>query len=145
MATVKLEDVISFIETQLKTLTKLDKVEYQGADDPDPQVKQYGAIIYLGEEEFVTRENRHIGPHLTEFWTINVDIITKSKPSEPRKTISSAFGSSYWYDQLTALFLNKTNNGAFVRTSIASQEAEEINSGIKLKHLITCEILNKYT
>ena len=145
MATVKLEDVITFIETKLKTLTKLDKVEYQGADDPDPQIKQFGAIIYLGEEEFVTRENRHIGPHLTEFWTINVDIITKSKPSDPRKTISSAFGSSYWYDQLTALFLNKTNNGLFVRTSIASQEAEEINSGIKLKHLITCEILNKYT
>jgi len=145
MATQKLEDIINFIETQLNTLSKLDKVVYLGADDPDPQVKDYGAIIYVGLEEPVERENRHIGPHLTETWQINVDVIIKRKTSTPRTTVSDTYGTSYWIDTVTALFLNKTNSGAFVRTTWFSDEVEEINSGIKLKGLFTCELLNKYT
>lgn len=145
MATQKQEDVIDFIETQLNTLSKLDKVVYQGADDPDPQVKDYGAIIYVGLDEPVEREMKHIGPHLTETWSINTDIIIKRKPPTPRKSVSDTYGTSYWIDTVTALFLNKTNNGAFVRTTWFSEEVEEINSGIKIKGLVTVEILNKYT
>ncbi len=145
MATQKLEDVINFVETQLNTVDKLDQVVYQGADDQDPKVKDYGAVIYIGLEEPVERENLHIGPHLTETWSINVDIIIKRKPPTPRKTVSDPFGTSFWIDTITALFLNKTNSGAFVRTQWLSDEVEEINSGIKLKGLFTCELLNKYT
>ena len=145
MATQKLENVISFIETQLKTLTKLDTVEYIGADDSDPEVKKYGGVIYIEDEDFIEREHLHIGPLLTETWSINVDVIIKQKPSTPRKTVSDSFGTSYWIDQLTVLFLNKTNSGAFVRTFWSKESIEEVNSGIKIKGLVTIEILNKYT
>jgi len=145
MATQKLEDVIDFIETQLNTLAKLDTVVYQGADDSDPECRKYAGVIYLGEDEPVEREHRHIGPHLTETWTVNVDVLIKTRSSTPRKSVSDPFGTSYWTDQLTALFLNKTNSGAFVRTYFTSNEVEEVNSGIKLKGLVTIEILNKYT
>jgi len=145
MATQKLENVISFIETQLKTLTKLDTVEYIGADDSDPEVRQYGGVIYMEDEDPVERENLHIGPLLTETWSINVDIIIKQKPKTPRQTVSDGFGTSYWVDQLTVLFLNKTNSGAFKRTFWSKESIQEINSGIKIKGLVTIEILNKYT
>ena len=145
MATQKLENVISFIETQLNTLSLLDAVVYKGEDDADPRVTNYGAVIYVGEDDPVERENKYIGPHLTETWTINVDIIIKRKTATPRTTVSDTYGTSYWIDQLTALFLNKTNSGAFVRTTWFSDEVEEVNSGITLKGLFTCEILNKYT
>ena len=145
MATQKLEDVIDFIETQLNTLTKLDTVKYQGADDADPEVRNYGAVIYMGLDDPVEREHKHIGAHLTEVWKINVDVIIKRKSTTPRKSVSDTYGTSYWVDQLTALFLNKTNSGAFVRSDWFNDNIEEINSGIKLKGLVTIEILNKYT
>ena len=145
MATQKQEDIINFIETQLNTLSKLDTVKYQGADDADPEVKHYGAVIYVGDENPVEREHRHIGPLLTEIWTINVDIIIKDRAKTPRKTVSTNFGTSYWIDQLTVLFLNKTNSGAFTRTLWTSEEIEEVNSGIKIKGLVKIELLNKYT
>lgn len=145
MATQKQEDVINFIETQLNTVSKLDRVEYQGSDNPDPQCKDYAAVISMDEEDFLDTEHLHIGPHLTEKWSVNVDVIIKRKTSSPRTTVSSAFGTSYWIDVLTALFLNKTNNGFFVRTKWRPTGIEEINSGIKIKGLFTCEILNKYT
>lgn len=145
MTTQKLEDVIAFTETQLRTLTKLDVVVYQGEDDQDPKVRDYGAVIYIQQDDFFESEHRHIGPSLTEFWTINVDVIIQRKPPTPRETVSASFGTSYWFSQLTALFLNKTNGGAFVRTSYSKESIEEVNSGIKLKGKIMIEILNRYT
>lgn len=145
MATQKLEDVISFIETQLNTLTKLDVVVYKGKDDQNPTIKDFGSTIYVDEEDFFEHEHKHIGPLLTESWHINVDVIIQRKSSTARKSVSDAFGISYWMSQLTALFLNKTNGGAFVRTEYNRLEVEELNTSIILKGKVTCEILNKYT
>jgi len=145
MTIQKEEEVIDFVMTQLNTLSKLDTVKYQGFDDADPEVRQYGAVVYIGEDEPVEAEHRHIGPLLTEIWTINVDVIIKRKSKTPRKSVSDDFGTSYWADQLRVLFLNKTNSGAFTRTHWEYVEKEEVNSGIKVKGLVKIELLNKYT
>jgi len=145
MATQDLDDIITFIETQLNTVSKLDTVVFQGADDPEPNVRDFGAVISVQLEDLVTREHLHIGPHLTEFWKVDLDIILKRKAKTPRKSVSDAYGTSYWIKTITALFLNQTNSGAFVRTSWVSDAIEEVNSGITIKGQINIEILNKYT
>ena len=145
MATQDLDDIITFIETRLNTVSKLDTVVFQGADDPEPNVRKQGAIITVQLEDLVTREHRHIGPHLTENWKIDVSIVLKQKAKTPRKSVSDAYGTSYWIKELTELFLNQTNDGAFVRTWWSTDTIEEINSGITIKGLVNLEILNKYT
>tara|TARA_R100001244_G_scaffold131582_1_gene105011 strand:+ start:473 stop:910 length:438 start_codon:yes stop_codon:yes gene_type:complete len=145
MAIQDLDDIISFIETELKTLTQLDTVVYLGADDPEPNVKKQGAVISVPDEDLLTTEHKYIGPHLTETWSINVDVILKVKSKTPRKRVSDAYGTSYWIRQLTALFLNNTNSGAFVRSQWVRGDIEEVNSGITIKGLVVIEILNKYT
>lgn len=145
MAIQELDDIIGFIETKLKTLTQLDTVVYKGADDPEPNVKRQGAVISIPEENMLTTEHKYLGPLLTETWSINVDLILKVKSKTPRKRVSDTYGTSYWIRQITALFLNQTNSGAFVRTQWVKGEIEEVNSGITIKGLVTIEILNKYT
>jgi hypothetical protein len=93
----------------------------------------------------LTTEHKYLGPLLTETWSINVDLILKVKSKTPRKRVSDTYGTSYWIRQITALFLNQTNSGAFVRTQWVKGEIEEVNSGITIKGLVTIEILNKYT
>jgi len=145
MATQKLEDIISFIETQLNTLSQLDTVVYKGEDDQDPPVKNFGAVIYTSKDGFIETEHKHIGPHLTENWTINLDLIIQRKAQTPRTSVSETYGTSYWINTLMTLFFNKTNSGAFVRTYYESEDYEEINSGIKIKGVVRVELLNKYT
>ncbi len=138
-------DIISFLLSQLDTEARLTTISFTGNDDQEPQVKEYGAHIYMGEEEPVEREARHIGPHLTETWSINLDIIIKKKSKTPRDAVSDPYGTSYWIKTITNLLLNKKNNGMFKWTRWNSLEHEEINSGIKIKGLFNCEILNTYT
>lgn len=144
MTRYKLEDVISYIETKLATLTDLDVVTYTDFDSQPIPVKSYGAHIYVSPDDFSIDERRHIGPLLTETYLINVDIII-NKRSLDRSSVSDAKGISYWVDTVKALLLNQQNNGLFTDSFWKFTALDDSNDTYIIKGVLTVEILNRYT
>lgn len=144
MTRTKLEDVISYAETQLNTLTKLDSVKYTDTDSQPIRVKTYGAHIYIDPADFFAQEFEHIGPFATERWSVNVDIIINRNLAD-RKSISDSFGISYWVDTIRNLFMNGTNDGKFKNSWWDYTEQDPSEDLYTIKGVFQCEILNNYT
>lgn len=144
MARQKLEDIISYIETQLATQTDIDTVKYTDRDAMPIPVKTYGVHIYIGDEDYHTSERKHIGPLLSETYFVRVDMIINRRFKD-RNSVSDSKGISYWQDTLEALFLNGTNSGQF-KDSFWEFNELDINDDIYvIKGVLTVEILNNYT
>ncbi len=144
MARQKLEDVVSYLETQSKTNVDLkDMVRYTERDARQPPVRRYGVHIYM-QEDPLEEEQQHIGNNRTEFWSLNVDIVINRK-WEARKSISDVRGVSYWVDTTKTLFLHGTNGGVF-EDSFWELDDIDTTSGdyTVLKGHFICEILNQY-
>lgn len=112
MARQKLENIVAYAETKLKTISDLDTVKYTDRDSETIMVKRYGAQIYIGADDPSEDLRLHLGNVITERWNINLDIIIKKFFSD-RNSVSDSKGISYWIDTIKALFLNGTNGGVF--------------------------------
>ena len=143
MANQKLEDIISYAETKLNTLTDLDIVRYTDSDSQPIPVKTYGAHIYIGDETPWEDERRHIGPLLTQTYTVNIDIII-NKRFKDRLSVSDAKGISYWKNTVTELLLNGTNGGLFKDSFWKPIELDDSEDGYIIKGILTVEVLNRY-
>lgn len=139
---VGLENIISYLETQLSTLPDLaDRVFFIGSDEPEPRVRDYGVQIYVGSEKPKTIEPHKIGPWALETWTINVDFIY-ARDKKPRQGISDAKGISYWERTLTNLLGFKTNNGMFRDSRWESGAIEKRGGAVVLRGLFIVEVEN---
>ena len=144
MARTKLEDIISYIETQANTNTNFDIVRYTDTDSRPIPVKTYGAHIYISPSEFFEQEFEHIGPFATERWRINFDVIINRRMDD-RDSVSDSLGISYWVDTIRALFQNGTNSGKFKNSWWEFEEEDPSKDIYRIKGVLNVEILNNYT
>jgi len=145
MARQKLNDIISYLETKLATNSDLSgNIHYTDEQATMPPIKRYGVHIYVEGEPLET-EHRHIGPRLTEIWTIKLDVVLNRRYVTDRKSVSDAKGISYWIDTVQALLLNGTNSGVFESSEWNYSMTDETGDAYKLKGEFTVEINNLYT
>jgi len=144
MANQTLENIVSYIETKLATISLLKQVEYTDSEDQPPLIREYGAHIFLPEEDSYESERRYIGAHLNETWNIRVDIIINRHFQTQRKAVSDARGTSYWKALITELFLNGTNSGVFESSKWEFSDYDTNADIYKLKGIFSCELLNTY-
>lgn len=144
MTTQNLEDVVSFLKTQLATDSDLDLILYTHTDTKSFAVQRYGAHIYDIEEGMYEDEHLHIGKKLTETWTLGLDIIINKPFREDEDSVTDTKGISYWKKTIEELLLHKTNNGAFLDTKWNFIALDPSNDRIVIKGRFECEILNNY-
>jgi len=145
MANTELNDLIVYIETtKLSTISDFDKIEYTNFDKTPIRVKRYGAQIYLIPNEFYDSERQHIGSHLTEFWSINVNIIINRHFTSARKSVSDDKGISYWNKTITDLLLDGSNSGIFDSSKWTFENLKTETDNYTLEGVFKCEVFNTY-
>jgi len=146
MARQKLNDIITYLETKLATSSDLvGNIRYTEFEEQPPPVLTYGAHIYLTADDPNEDERRHIGPLLTETWSIHLDIIVNRSFQKSRQAISDTKGISYWIDFMKALLQNGTNSGAFEDSFWQFNQIDSSQDGYTLKGVFVCEVLNNYS
>ena len=145
MSRTKLEDIVSYVETKLNTVSNLDTVKYTDSDNEPIPVKTYGAQIYFDPTNFFNQEFQYIGKFATEFWKLKVDIII-NKRFKDRESVSNSLGVSYWIDTIRALFEFGQNVTMFRNSwwELESLDPKSSTDGYLLKGVFQCEILNNY-
>lgn len=141
---VKLNDVLTFLETKLHTISDLrNKVKVTKKDEPYPGVIcDYGVQIYLGDspKEIIAKK---IGNIIHEKWLIQVDLIIH-RAIKSRDSYSDPKGVSYWENLITSTLLHQTNSGAFVTSRWEFQRRDDTADCIILRGVYVCELMNRY-
>ena len=145
MSRITINDGVSYLKTQLATLTapKLDMIEYTDYDTKTPRTKDYGAHIYISNEDPDETERKYIGPLLNETYTLNLDIIL-SKHFKRGKSISSTYGISFWVDAIKNLLQGGKNSGVFQDSFWKHSEIDSGEDNYKIKGLFSFEVINQY-
>jgi hypothetical protein len=142
----KLEDILQYIETKAATngdLVNNIKVVHPG--QPVPAFKTYGLRVYFGQDDWKEIRRVKIGPIVDEHYRVNVDLVF-NRALTPRTVFSDAKGISYWENTLTAMFINKTNNGLFKDSYWSASLPMEITAdAVILRGILNVHLQNIYT
>lgn len=144
--TIKLNDIVSYIETQAQTISDLrGKVKFRNTDEVPHDFKDYGLEIYVGSQEPKETTRKFCGPVVQELWTINVDFILNKSFVSSRRSISDDKAISYWENLLVSTFINRRNNYSFQDSWWEpAGPPVQMNDSIVLPGLFKAEVNNQY-
>ena len=142
---VKLDDIVTYLEGRFATIAKYaNSIAYTSAENELKNVKAFGVRIYPPKDGVVEYRNRHIGPILTEIFTVNVDIVIKKAFKTDRQSVSDADGISAEIESVKLLLLHNRNSETFRDAWWSPGKPYELGGSIIVPGTFVAEVQNEY-